>query len=158
MNDNDVFNIPFERRTIVVLGEVYRFLATGEDTNGTYALWEMRVPAAAVSPLHVHSREAVGFYVLNGEITFRIGSESVVARAGTFLNMPVGTPHSFKNDGNRPAQMLVSVAPAGVEKMFFEIGVPLTEEATTASLPTNHDIEKLLEVAPEYGVSIVPRG
>jgi len=33
-----------EGRTIAVVGDVYRFLATGEDTNGKYALWEAIVP------------------------------------------------------------------------------------------------------------------
>jgi hypothetical protein len=27
-------------RTIAVVGDVYRFLATGDDTDGKYALWE----------------------------------------------------------------------------------------------------------------------
>jgi hypothetical protein len=48
--------------------------------------------------------------------------------------------------------MLVSVAPAGLEKMFMEIGVPLAEGATTALPPTREDIEKLLAIAAEYGI------
>jgi hypothetical protein len=35
---------PGEGRTIAVIGDVYRFLATGEDTNGKYASWEAIVP------------------------------------------------------------------------------------------------------------------
>jgi hypothetical protein len=35
---------PTEGRTIAVVGDVYRFLATGDDTNGKYALWEAIVP------------------------------------------------------------------------------------------------------------------
>jgi hypothetical protein len=31
---------PSEGRTIAVVGDVYRFLATGDDTNGKYALWK----------------------------------------------------------------------------------------------------------------------
>jgi hypothetical protein len=77
-----------------------------------------------------------------------------VATAGMFANMPVGTPHSFKNESARPARMLISVAPAGLEKMFFEVGVPLAEGATTALPPTKDEIEKLLEIAPKYGVEI----
>ena len=68
--------------------------------------------------------------------------------------MPVGTPHSFKNEGSRPARMLISVAPAGLEKMFFESGVPLPEGSTTAPLPKKEEIEKLLAVAPRYGIEI----
>ena len=31
-------------RTVAVVGDVYHFLVTGEDTNGKYALWEAIVP------------------------------------------------------------------------------------------------------------------
>jgi hypothetical protein len=71
-----------------------------------------------------------------------------------FANMPVGTPHSFKNESNRSAKMLISVAPAGLEQMFFEVGVPLAQGATTSPPPTKEEIEKLLTVAPRYGIEI----
>ena len=112
------------------------------------------VPPGGGPPPHVHSREEEGFYVLEGEITFTINGERVVATAGMFANMPVGTPHSFKNESNKPAKMLISVAPAGLEKMFFEVGVPLAEGATTALPPTKEEIEKLLAIAPRYGIEI----
>ena len=143
-----------EGRTIAVVGDVYRFLATGEDTDGKYALWEAVVPPGGGPPPHVHSREEEGFYVLEGEITFQIGGERLVAGAGTFANMPVGTPHSFRNESDRPARMLLSVAPAGLERMFFEVGQPVDEGATTASPPTQDEIEKLLAVAPRYGIEV----
>ena len=112
------------------------------------------VPDAAGPPPHVHSREEEGFYVLEGEITFTVNGERVVATAGTFANMPVGTPHSFRNESERPAKMLISVAPAGLERMFFEVGLPLAEGATIATPPTKDEIEKLLAVAPNYGIEI----
>ena len=71
-----------------------------------------------------------------------------------FANMPVGTPHSFKNESGRPARMLISVAPAGLEEMFFEVGAPLAEGATTALPPTLAEIEKLMEISPRYGIQI----
>src|ERR1043165_1737970 len=149
-----VIRKPAQGRTVAVVGDVYRFLATGEDTGGRYALWEALVPPGGGPPPHVHSREEEGFYVLDGEITFTVGGERVVATAGTFANMPVGTPHGFRNESHRPARMLISVAPAGLERMFFEVGVPLAEGATTALPPTKEDIEKLLSVAPRYGIEI----
>ena len=60
--------------TITLVGDVYRFLATGEDTNGKYALFEALVPPGGGPPPHVHSREEEGFYVLEGEITFSVGA------------------------------------------------------------------------------------
>jgi quercetin dioxygenase-like cupin family protein len=155
MSRNPITNSPPQGRTIAVVGDVYRFLATGDDTNGKYALFEALVGPGGGPPPHVHSREEEGFYVLEGEITFTINGERVVATAGMFANMPVGTPHSFKNQSNKPARMLISVAPAGMEKMFFEVGVPLTEGATTALPPTKEEIEKLLTIAPRYGIEII---
>jgi quercetin dioxygenase-like cupin family protein len=149
-----VIRKPSEGRTVAVVGDVYRFLATGEDTGGRYALWEAIGPPSGGPPPHVHSREEEGFYVLEGEITFTIGDQRLVATAGMFANMPVGTPHSFKNESGQPARMLISVAPAGLEKMFFEVGVPLPEGSTTAPPPTKEEIEKLLAVAPRYGIEI----
>jgi quercetin dioxygenase-like cupin family protein len=145
---------PGAGRTVAVVGDVYRFLATGEDTDGKYALWEALVPPGGGPPPHVHNREEEGFYVLEGEITFTVGEKRLVASAGTFANMPVGTPHSFKNESGQPARMLISVAPAGLEQMFFEVGVPLSEGATTALPPTKEEIERLLAVAPSYGIEI----
>src|SRR6266571_9457404 len=104
---NPIIRTPAEGLTIAVVGDVYRFLATGDDTNGKYAMWEAIVPPGGGPPPHVHSREEEGFYILEGEITFQIGDERIVAGAGVFANMPVGTPHLFKNESSRPAKMLI---------------------------------------------------
>ena len=151
---NPIARGPGEGRTIVVVGDIYRFLATGDETDGKYALWESIVPPGGGPPPHVHSREEEGFYVIEGEITFQVGERRVVAGAGTFANMPVGTPHSFKNECDRTARMLIWVAPAGLEKMFFESGIPATPGASTAPPPTEAEIAKLLAAAPRYGVEI----
>ena len=155
MSRNPTINILPRGRTIAVVGDVYRILATGDDTTGKYALWEAIVPPGGGPPPHVHSREEEGFYILEGEITLQIGDQRIVAMAGTFANMPVGTPHSFKNESGQPARMLIFVAPAGLEQMFFEFGVPLPEGSTTALPPTKEEIEKLLAVAPKYGIEIM---
>ena len=154
MDRKPTVRIPSQGRTVGVVGDVYRFLATGEDTHGKYALWEAIEPPGGGPPPHVHSREEEGFFILQGEITFTVDGERIVAKAGTFANMPIGTRHSFKNAGRQPAKMLISVAPAGLERMFFECGVPLAEGATTALPPTKEEIEKLLAVAVKYGMEI----
>ena len=154
MTNMPLIRKPNEGRTIAVVGDVYRFLATGDDTSGKYAIWEAIVPPGGGPPPHVHSREEEGFYILDGEITFTVNGEKIVATAGMFANVPVGTPHSFKNESDRPAKLLISVAPAGLEQMFMEVGVPMTESATTALPPTKEEVEKLLTVAPRYGIEI----
>jgi len=143
-----------EGRRIGIVGDVYRFLATGADTDGKYASFEAIVPPGSGPPPHIHSREEESFLVLEGEITFQLGTDRIVAAAGTFLNLPVGSLHCFKNESDQPAKMLISVAPAGLEEMFFEVGQPLAADAETAPPPSQADIEKLLEAAPRYGIEI----
>lgn len=140
--------------TVAVVGDVYRFLATGEETAGRYATWEAIVPPGSGPPPHVHSREEESFYVLEGTITIRVDGKTIVAAAGTFANMPVGSEHSFRNEGKAGARMIISIAPAGLEKMFFEVGQPLPEGTITAPPPAPDEIARLLAIAPKYGVEI----
>jgi len=144
-----------EGQTIAMVGDVYRFVAKGEDTNGKYAQLEAIVTPGGGPPPHVHSREEEGFYILEGEITFLVGGERIVATAGMSANMPVGTPHSFRNESKKPARMLVTIAPAGMERMLFEVGVPVAPGTTSAPPPTRAEIEKLLTVAKRYGMEII---
>lgn len=141
-------------REISVVGDVYRFLATGDDTDGRYALWEALVPPGGGPPPHVHSREVEAFYVLDGEVTFLMGGEQIVATAGMFVHIPIGCEHAFRNASSRPARMLIEVVPAGLEQMFFEVGQPVAAGTNFAPPPTPSDIERLLEAAPRYGVDI----
>lgn len=144
---------PNEGQTVAVVGDVYRFMATGDDTDGKYALFEAVVRPGGGPPPHIHSREEESFYVLEGEIMFQVGDERIVAKAGTFANMPVGSLHSFRNDTDKTARMIVSVAPAGLEKMFLEVGQSVAF-GQQAPPPSKAEIDKLLDVAPSYGIEI----
>ena len=154
-SSHPTFRRPGTGRTIAIVGDVYRFLATGAETGGAYASFEALVPPGGGPPPHVHTREAESFYVLEGEMTFRAGDDKVRAGAGTFVHLPPGLAHSFKNESGEPARMIITVTPAGLEEMFFEVGAELAEGATTALPPTQEEIERLLAAAPRYGVEIL---
>jgi quercetin dioxygenase-like cupin family protein len=143
-----------EGRTIGVVGDVYRYLATGAETGGAYALIDAIVPPGGGPPPHVHTREVEGFFVLEGEVTFFLGEAKHVATAGAHVSVPIGTLHAFKNDSTAPARMLILVTPAGLEEMFLEVGVALESGATETAPPSHAEIERLLAAAPRYGVEI----
>ncbi len=81
---------PAEGRTIGIVGDIYRFLVTGEETGGRYAVFEAIVLPGGGPPPHIHRREDETFCVLEGEITFQVGDEKLIAGPGTFINMPIG--------------------------------------------------------------------
>ncbi|HVU88498.1 MAG TPA: cupin domain-containing protein [Pirellulales bacterium] len=140
------------------MGDVYRFLATGKETSGRYATFEAIVPPGGGPPPHTHSREDESFYILEGEMTFYVEGERIVAKPGTFASMPVGVKHCFKNESHERARMIISVAPAGLEEMFLAAGSPIDPGAVPGP-PSPDDIARLLELAPRYGVTIeLPAG
>ena len=47
-------------------------------------------------------------------MTFTFGSESVAAPPGTFVLVPPGVEHGFRNDRVQPVRMLNIHAPAGI--------------------------------------------
>ena len=142
---------PTEGRTIGIVGDIYRFLATSEETGGRYSMFEATVLPGGGPPPHIHRREDETFYVLEGEITFQVGDERRVAKSGTFVHMPIGNLHAFKNETNQPAKMLISFAPAGLEEMFFEVGKHLVE-GETPDEPSPEEIKKLFEAADRFGI------
>jgi mannose-6-phosphate isomerase-like protein (cupin superfamily) len=65
---------------------------------------------------HVHDDEDDAFYVVEGEMTFTFGDEGVPAPPGTFVLVPPGVEHGFRNDQDRPVRMLNIHAPAGFDR------------------------------------------
>ena len=119
-------------------GDIYADLATGEQTNGAYYLVHAIVPPGGGPPAHIHAREEEAFFLIKGELVFQIGGERVTAAAGTFLNVPRGTKHGFKNEGDSDAEMIFWFAPAGIEGLFRELG--------------EHP-ENIVEIGEKYGVT-----
>jgi quercetin dioxygenase-like cupin family protein len=114
---------------IGVVGDTYTIVLSGEDTAGRFCLIDMHIPPGGGPPPHRHDFEET-FTLLEGELeaTFR-GKKSVV-RAGETINIPANAPHQFHNSSTRPVRMLCICSPAGQEKFFKEVGVPVPDRTT----------------------------
>ncbi len=75
----------------------------------------LRVTAA---PAHPHADEDESWYVLEGDLRFRLDAEIASATSGSFVFVPRGTPHCFRNVGEQPARILVLFTPSGMEEFF----------------------------------------
>src|SRR5215213_2917145 len=70
-------------------------------------LTEMSYDAGGRGPVkHVHKRHSDSFYVLEGELDFELGDETVRASAGSFVLAPPDFPHTFSNPGPSRARFL----------------------------------------------------
>jgi hypothetical protein len=93
---------------------------------------------------------------LEGELDFQIGDEKITAQPGTFIQGPRGIAHSFKNNTQFPARMLVFIAPAGFENFVNEFARPVASFDSPAIPASKDEIDKLLAAAPKYGLQILP--
>jgi quercetin dioxygenase-like cupin family protein len=145
-------------RAAWVVGDHYTVKATGEDTGGAFALIEVLVPPRSGPPPHLHRREDEAFYVLEGEFEVHIDDQQLTAGPGTWVTLAKGSLHYFKNIGPTPAKMLILATPAGLDRFFLEAGREATDTTPESGAVRPEDTEKLLAIAPKYGVEIqLPR-
>jgi quercetin dioxygenase-like cupin family protein len=137
-----------EGKRLNVLGDHQRVILASEDTDGRYALIEnCNLPGVGI-PLHLHHNEDETFHVLEGQVEFQIGSETIQAIAGTTIYLPRDTPHAFTIVGEAPAKMLIMLTPAGLEKYF--------EELSQLSSDKPPNMETVMDISAQYGIELFP--
>ncbi|AKD04267.1 quercetin 2,3-dioxygenase [Pontibacter korlensis] len=137
-----------------VLGDLYTFKATGKQTNGAYTVVEETIQPQNGPPIHVHHREDEAFYVLEGRFSFVCGDEERLCQTGSFVYVPKGTAHTFKNIDEQPGKLLVTITPAGLEEFFYTIGTP----AVDLSNPPAHDLtvmDRIMQLAEQYQFDVI---
>jgi quercetin dioxygenase-like cupin family protein len=141
-----------------LVGDTYTITVAGDDTDGRFCVIDMHIPPGGGPPPHRHDFEET-FILLEGEIqaTFR-GKKSTV-RAGDTLNIPANSPHQFHNVSTGAVRMICICSPAGQEKFFMEVGVPVdTRTAPPPKLSEKEQaafIEKVKALAPKYRTELL---
>jgi quercetin dioxygenase-like cupin family protein len=131
--------------------------ATGEQTGGRYTLVEILAPDGYEGVLHVHHFEDEGFYILEGEMTFYVGEQTIKARPGSFLFGPKDVPHAFTVDSG-PAKLLFVLSPAGFEGLIREMGEPamsLSIPPQPEEPPDEAEMARLAAIGTRYGGEIL---
>lgn len=137
-------------------GDMYAFLVTGEQTDGTVFAMEGFVPPGGGPPLHIHDREDETLYILEGQCEVEIGDERLLASPGDFIWMPRGIAHRFSNTGTEPMRLILTFTPAGIE-LFFEEVFEEVHDRTAPPPPTSPQlIDRLVTTAPRYGLEFLP--
>ena len=106
------------------------------------------------APLHVHHREDETFWILEGDVTFKIGDTTVEAHAGDVAFASRGIPHRY-TVGRSGCRMLFLMTPGGLEGLVRDMSVP----ARTRTLPPPSDEEPdwvhVAAVARAYGCELL---
>ena len=130
-------------------------LVTGAESGGAYFAMEAYVPPGGGPPPHIHRNEDETFYVVEGQIEFLLGTETITGGVGDFVNVPRGVVHRFHNAGATTARMILTFTPAGIERFFEEtLERALAPDQTP---PDNHEevAARYVAAAPRYGLEFI---
>ncbi len=143
---SQALHIPADKGTVFnILGNITTVKVTGADSGGAYILYEQVLTPGAGVPPHVHTREDEVFFVLDGEVEFLAGDQTVIAKAGAVVHAPRDIPHAYKGAGEGVSRLMFMAMPADIESMFAQL----------ASWPAGEppDLERLAALCASYGIS-----
>lgn len=152
-----IFTGPQEGKMLAVAGSNYRIVLTGEQTGGKLAIIEMNIPPGSGPVPHRHPSFQESFYVLEGEVEMSTKAQTILAKKGAVVTIPLDGPvHCFKNRSDAPARLLCIVAPAGLDDFFLEIGKPAALGEMLQAPVTEEEKQQMRDAAGRYGQQLYP--
>jgi quercetin dioxygenase-like cupin family protein len=151
--------VPYSRRlggegSYWTMGYLMTWLAGGKDTNGQFSLVEVVARRGTEGPPHTHANEDEAYYLLEGEMTFDVGGQTIEAGPGDYVWLPRGVQHAPAAK-TPEIRTLILITPAGLEEAFKQLSEPA--QAPTLPPPPEGppDVEQLrqaLAVFEAYGL------
>jgi quercetin dioxygenase-like cupin family protein len=131
-----------------------RFLITGQDANGSVALFELTVPAAQrlAAPAHSHDHYEETIYGVEGVLTWTVNGTPIGVGPGQALCIPRGAIHRFDNTGSENAKALCAITPAAIGPQYFRE----VAEVMTAAAGGPPDRVKMAEIMRRHGLTPSP--
>jgi mannose-6-phosphate isomerase-like protein (cupin superfamily) len=126
-----------------------KVLLRSEESGGEVSVIDNLVPAGfAGPPLHTHDFDEA-FYVLEGELTFRVEDQLVTKGPGELAFAPRNVPHTLANLSGAPARYVLVCTPAGFERYFDWLAAREAGEDVSAEPPRSWP--EVITVGPRIG-------
>ena len=135
------------------MGGLFETLVSGTETGGQLAVSVVTQPPGIATPLHVHTREAEAWYLLEGTMIYQAGDQRVELAPGDFIYMPRDVPHAFRTTS--AVRYIGLTLPGELMDLYDEVGSPALERRLPDGGVTGNDVARWLAAAPRYGLSIV---
>jgi mannose-6-phosphate isomerase-like protein (cupin superfamily) len=113
---------PGEGEMMTIFGNELTIKAGAAETGGAFCLIDYTADPGFPGPRpHVHHETTDMFFVLEGELTMRLGAETLTLGPGSFVLVPPETAHTFGNPSDRPVRFLGLMSPGGFEQYFRDL-------------------------------------
>ena len=93
-------------------------------------------------------------FVLEGDLTVRVGEDTFSAAPGSFVFCPRDVPHLLTLHSEQ-ARTLTLVTPGGLESFFIELGEPAPGRRTLPDELPEPDLERVVTLAGHYGAEVL---
>jgi quercetin dioxygenase-like cupin family protein len=136
-------------RSLWVLGHRVTLIPVG----GRVAAMEVVTPAGVPGPPpHYHEDVDECFFVLDGRLGVLAGDEWASLAPGEYRNVPRGTVHTFRNDGESDVRVITGFEPGGFEDFFLEYGVDVDETGAFERSVSEESIARVVEGCAQFGM------
>lgn len=105
-------------------------------------------------PPHIHRNEDIAFYIVEGIFRFSLEDNEFNAEPGDFVLLPRGLKHWLRNESGTTGKMLVISNPSGFDSFMHSAGTLLEDDTRMPPPPTNDEIIRLVQEAPNYGIEM----
>ncbi len=118
--------------------------ATAASTAGGFDQFELTAdPDHEGAPEHIHDAVDESFFVLDGAFQFKLRDQLLIAEAGTFVFVPRGVNHTWRNAVLRRSRMILTYVPGGMEAFFRDAAAlmhsPAPDPAALAEINKRHN-------------------
>ena len=130
------------------------FLLTGDNSNGSIAVFELIVPGAErlAAPAHSHDHYEETIYGVSGVLTWTVDGTQIDVGPGQALCIPRGAIHRFDNNGIQEVKALCVITPAAIGPQYFRDSAEVIN-AAAGGLP---DRVKMSEIMRRHGLTPGP--
>jgi quercetin dioxygenase-like cupin family protein len=150
----DRSNDSSEPKEFVLAGVVMKRLVSGEQTEGSFCLFENRSDGQTTTPIHVHADDDEPVYIIEGQLTAIVDGEARTLSPGESFFLKRGIPHQLMNAGNQPARYILIGTPDVFEQFLAEAGREL-RKGEVVGPPTPADIARLTTAALKFGITLM---
>src|SRR5829696_2150377 len=142
---------PGEGSVVPLPGATMVFKALSGRESGDYIVGEFTAQPGFAGPRpHMHRKHEELFYVVDGEFDFFVDDQTVRLGPGSFVSVPPGVLHDFRNPSERPARWLGIASPGGLDRYFDEVMTLVAtgslSEETLRELRGKYDTEEPAEI------------
>jgi len=132
-----------------VLGHRIRLL----DTDESYGMIEVTSPPHVPGPPpHFHKNEKEFFFIINGTLDVMSNGEWKRCGAGSFVELPPNTTHTFINNTEEDVVWVTGWRPKGFERFFRDFGISLSDAQSQEKSVADEVVQSVVQNVEKYGM------